>query len=240
MSNQSVFERYELKYLITTEQYKLLKSMMAEHMIPDKFGKNTIRNIYFDTPDNLLIRRSIGKPVYKEKLRVRSYDLATADSGVFIELKKKYKGVVYKRRMNMTEESTMAYLCKNQALENPTQISREIDYFMEFYEGIKPVIFLSYEREAFFSQSDNNFRMTFDENILFREYDLSLKSGIYGESILEQGLVLLEVKTALGIPMWLTVFLSSHQIYKTSFSKYGNAYTLFMLPKSLGGSKYVA
>ena len=240
MCIQSVFERYELKYLMTSKQYQLLKSIMEKYMEPDRFAKSTIRNIYFDTPDHLLIRRSIDKPLYKEKLRVRSYDLATAESEVFIEIKKKYDGVVYKRRMTMSEEMTMSYLCQGHGLASSSQISREVDYLMKFYQNIRPSIFLSYQREAFVGIEDNQFRMTFDEDILFRNYDLSLQKDTYGIPILEHDQVLLEVKTALGIPMWLNNFLSEQKIYKTSFSKYGNAYEFFILPKSLGGSRYVA
>ncbi|WP_027399019.1 polyphosphate polymerase domain-containing protein [Anaerovorax odorimutans] len=240
MSYQNIFKRYELKYQITKEQKEELLKIMGDYMIPDKFGKSTISNLYFDTPNKLLIRRSLEKPKYKEKLRVRSYGVAKPDSTVFVELKKKYKGVVYKRRMSMKEQAAVDYLLNGFPLDNPSQISREIDYFMDLYDNIEPSVFLSYEREAFFSKTDENFRMTFDENILFRDYDFSLTNGIYGENILPQGMALLEVKTALGIPSWLLDFFSENKIYKTSFSKYGNAYKQLMLQKSLGGIKNVA
>lgn len=237
MKFQTVFKRYELKYLITKEQQKLLLAMMEEYMEPDKFGKSTICNIYFDTPSKILIRRSNEKPVYKEKLRVRSYGVATPDTTVFVELKKKYKSVVYKRRIHMKEAAAMNYLKDGIKPEKENQITKEIDYFCQFYKGIEPAVFMSYERKAFFSKNDPNFRMTFDENILCRDYDLSLTSGIYGTSILDKDMVLLEVKTALGIPLWLTAFLTENKLYKTSFSKYGTAYKTIILPKLLGGNK---
>ncbi|TCO70389.1 polyphosphate polymerase domain-containing protein [Marinisporobacter balticus] len=240
MGYQNIFKRYEVKYLLTKEQQQILLKIMRDYMHHDKFGKNTISNIYFDTPDKLLIRRSIEKPDYKEKLRVRSYGIANAYSTVFVEIKKKYKGVVYKRRMDMLEHTASNYLCEHIPLENPTQISKEIDYFMKLYQNIEPAVFLSYSREAFFSKTDSNFRITFDENILYRDDDLSLTSSIYGEPILPQGMVLMEVKTSLGMPIWLLNFLSQNKIYKTSFSKYGNAYKYSMLPKFLGGIKNVA
>lgn len=240
MGYQNIFKRYEIKYLLTKEEHQNLLVVMNEYMYPDKFGKSTISNLYFDTPDNFLIRRSLDKPIYKEKLRVRSYGVATNDSMVFIELKKKFKGVVYKRRIDMSEQLAMEYLCQGKYLENPTQISKEIDYFMKLYRNIEPAVILSYEREAFFSNADHNFRMTFDDNILYRDEDLSLTSQIYGKSILQKGMILLEVKTALGIPMWLLEFLSQNKIYKISFSKYGNAYRNLILPKFLGGIKIVA
>lgn len=240
MNYKHTFTRYELKYLITTEQEQMLKSVMREHVERDKFGKTTINNIYFDTPSKLLIRRSIEKPIYKEKLRLRSYGASTSKSTVFIELKKKYAGIVYKRRIHMDEKEAMNYLCKREPISNATQISREIDYFFDLYNNIEPSILLSYEREGFFGKKDRDFRITFDKNILFRDYDLSLTKGLYGTSILPPNIVLFEVKTAINIPLWLAEFLSKHAIYKTAFSKYGSAYKKILLPKLLGEIKYVS
>ena len=223
MSYQNIFKRYEIKYIITREQSVQLKKLMTEYMKADKFGKSTICNIYYDTPDYLLVRRSIDKPQYKEKLRVRSYGTATKDSTVFVELKKKYKSVVYKRRIDMKEKQAERFLCDR--TEKPeSQIGKEIDYCFERYQGLQPKVFLSYKRQAFYSKTDDNFRMTFDENILWRDYDLSLCQGIYGTPVLNEDKVLLEVKTAGAIPLWLIHFLSTNKIYKTSFSKYGTAY----------------
>ncbi|WP_244833497.1 polyphosphate polymerase domain-containing protein [Clostridium sp. BJN0001] len=234
------FKRYELKYLITFDQKEKLLNMMKKYMQEDKFGKSTICNIYFDTDDYLLIRRSLEKPCYKEKLRVRSYGIAKNDTPVFIEIKKKFKGVVYKRRIDMEKSKARSYLLEGMKLEKNSQISNEIDYFIDFYKGIKPSTFISYDREAFFSKTDGDFRMTFDQNILARDYDLSLDAGIYGESILKKGMALLEVKTALGIPRWLLDFFCENKIYKSSFSKYGNTYKQMILPKIIGGTEYVS
>lgn len=223
MSYQAIFKRYEIKYLITKTQEHELKTIMAEYMTADKYGKSTICNLYFDTPDFLLIRRSIEKPIYKEKLRLRSYGKATPEKQVFPELKKKYNGIVYKRRLDMTEKKAMACLSGKMSFPD-TQIGREISYCFERYRGLAPRVFLSYEREAFYAKDSGDFRMTFDENILWRDYDLSLCNGSYGAPILDSGRVLLEVKTSGSIPLWLTKWLSENKIYKTSFSKYGNAY----------------
>lgn len=229
MSYQNIFKRYELKFLITKEQQRNIEASMQDYMQPDKFKKSTINNIYFDTPNKLLVRRSNEKPVYKEKLRLRSYGTASPESTVFIELKKKYDGVVYKRRIAMSERESMNYLCKGLPPVHATQITKEIDYFYQVYKDLKPSVFLSYEREAFYSKADKDFRITFDENILYRNYDLSLTSKIYGELLLQKGMVLLEVKTTAGIPLWLTGVLSTNNVYKTSFSKYGSAYNLMLI-----------
>lgn len=224
MGFQNVFKRYELKYLLTKEQKNVILEAMQPYMEQDAFGRSTIRNIYYDTPSSLLIRNSLEKPVYKEKLRVRSYKTATPDSTVFVELKKKYKSVVYKRRVSVTEQEAMKYLNEGQALSMQNQITKEIDYFCKVYEGLAPAMFLTYEREAFFGKEDRDLRITFDENILWRTEDISLRSEVYGTPILEDGYALMEVKIAGAMPMWLAQTLSEQQIFKTSFSKYGNAY----------------
>lgn len=227
MDIKNTFKRYELKFMLTTPQYRQLRTLMQKYMQGDEFGKSTICNLYFDTPDYLLIRHSIEKPLYKEKLRLRSYGTSNENSTVFAELKKKYKSVVYKRRISMTERDAISFLVERRKFDD-SQIAKEIEYFLDFYENPVPRVYLSYEREAFFSKTDSDFRMTFDRNILWRDYDLSLCKGAYGEPVIGKDRVLLEVKTAAAIPMWLTLFLSENHIYKTSFSKYGTVYmTIF-------------
>lgn len=223
MKEQHVFKRFEIKYLITKTQQRDILQNMAERMDQDAYGRSTICNIYLDTPDYLLIRRSIDGPVYKEKLRLRSYGTATPDSKIFLELKKKYQSVVYKRRISLPEKEAMAYLQGNGEMPD-TQISREIAYTLQHYTNLQPAVFLSYEREAFFAKDDPLFRITFDENILWRDYDVSLCDGVYGMPILDGKQVLMEMKTVTAIPLWLTALLSEKQIKKCSFSKYGNAY----------------
>lgn len=198
-------------------------------MEPDSYGRSTVRNIYFDTDDYRLIRHSIEKPTYKEKLRIRSYGEAEADGPVFVELKKKYKGVVYKRRIAMTESDALGWICGGG--QGPdTQMGREIDYFLRFYPGLHPTVALSYDREAYFSRDRSDFRVTFDDNILCRTEGLTLKDGVWGEPILEGGTVLMEIKTAGGIPLWLTHALARERIYKIPFSKYGTAYKNLIFP----------
>ena len=235
MAFQTVFKRYELKYLLTSEQKKVVLHAMEPHMQPDRYGHTTIRNVYFDTNDYRLVRRSIEKPTYKEKLRLRSYVQATPESVVFAELKKKYKHVVYKRRLSMTEQTATAWLCGKTEQPLQTQIACEIDYFLRFYGTLHPTVFLSYEREAYYTYADDGFRVTFDENILCRNHDLSLCSEIYGSSLLPQDKVLMEIKCSGGIPLWMTRVLTREHIYKTSFSKYGTAYQTMLFPKIQGG-----
>lgn len=240
MGYQDIFKRYELKYLVTQEQKALLLRAMEPYMRPDEYGRSTICNIYFDTPDYLLVKRSLEKPVYKEKLRVRSYGRATRESLVFLELKKKYKGVVYKRRICAQEQEAMNYLLRGSALSQGGQIVEEIDYFKEMYQGLAPAVYLSYEREAFYGKEDRELRVTFDENIMWRKHSLSLCAKSYGMAVLEPDMVLMELKIASAVPLWLCRLLSENAIFQTGFSKYGRAYgqMLAFEENETGGRKY--
>lgn len=234
MMYQTVFQRYELKYFLTRRQKERALQIMASHMAPDPFGRTTVRNLYFDTDDYRMIRHSIDKPVYKEKLRIRSYEKSTPDSTVFVELKKKYRDVVYKRRLLLAEHQAMAWTCGESHSGKDSQIAREIDYCLGFYKTLHPVVFLSYEREAFFGTEETDFRVTFDEQILCRQEDLSLTSPVYGAMLLPEDTVLMELKCAGGIPLWMVRFLTSEHICKTSFSKYGTAYQRMIFPDLFG------
>ncbi len=231
MAIQTVFKRYELKYLLTEQQKQMVLAAMADFMELDQYGRTTIRNIYFDTDNYRLIRRSVDKPDYKEKLRIRSYKQAKATSTVFVELKKKYESIVYKRRISLPENEAMEWVLGKNHCHKDTQISREIDYFMDFYGPLRPAVFLSYEREAYFAKDGSDFRVTFDDHILCRQEDISLESAVYGTSLLPEGKVLMEIKCSGGIPLWMTKVLSQERIYKTSFSKYGTAYQTLVFSK---------
>ena len=228
-----VFERSEKKYIITRQQQQELLYALADRLIPDKFGESTINNIYFDTPDYRLIRASIEKPtVYKEKLRIRSYGHPTADSNVFVELKKKYKGIVYKRRIDMTYLQSILYLCKHQPPPMETQVTREIDYFVSFYKKLRPAVALFYDRMAYYSEEDPDLRLTFDTNIRFRNKDFDISKGDYGYLLMGSDQSVLEIKAAGAMPLWLTHELDRLKIYPHSYSKYGNAYKLMLSAKS--------
>ncbi len=223
MKTNDVFKRYELKYLVTQEQKAALLQLFNSYMRPDAYGQSSIFNLYYDTEDFLLIRRSLEKTVYKEKLRLRSYGKAEQNTMVFLEIKKKFDEVVYKRRISLQEKNSTEYFTGRFILPQ-SQISKEIEYFKALYPTLAPRMFIGYDREAFFGKEDGDFRVTFDENIFWRDSDLSLCSGKYGQTILSKEMVLMEIKVAGSVPLWLTHFLTENKIYKTAFSKYGNAY----------------
>lgn len=230
MAVQTVFKRYELKYLLTLEQKRRLLAASEPFLRPDCYGKTCVCNLYFDTDSFLLARRSIEKPPYKEKLRLRSYGRARADGTVFVELKRKYRHEVYKRRIALPEREAMRAL-SGDAPVGDTQIAREIEYFLCHYGTLAPVVFLSYERQAYCDAAGGDLRVTFDEAILCRREQLSLCSEAYGTPLLPEGQVLMEVKCSGGLPLWLTAFLSREKIYKASFSKYGTAYKTLIFPQ---------
>ncbi|MGM9651297.1 MAG: polyphosphate polymerase domain-containing protein [Faecousia sp.] len=231
--HQTVFQRYEIKYLLHPQEKETIYRAMEPYMTPDLYGKTTIRSLYFDTDNYRLIRRSLEKPVYKEKLRLRSYDRAEPDSEVFVELKKKYASVVYKRRVELPEQEAMGWLLGNCPCQRSSQISREIGYVLDYYESLRPAVFLSYDRVAYCGKDPPDLRVTFDSNILCRQQDLSLQAPVYGTLLLAPELTLMEVKCAAGLPLWLAKVLSEHHIYATSFSKYGAAYEQVIYPSLL-------
>jgi SPX domain-containing protein involved in vacuolar polyphosphate accumulation len=224
MADQAVFERYELKYKMTRRQRRAVLESMLPYMKLDHYGHTTIRNIYFDTDNYILVRHSIEKPIYKEKLRIRSYKQVSAQDKVFIELKKKYNDVVYKRRESLSQLETLEWIVQDTPFPKATQIGNEIDYFFEHYKTLKPKVFLSYEREAFYALDGSDFRVTFDENILARQEELSLSREVWGEHLMDENYILMEIKTSGGIPLWMSHILTQEKLYKTSFSKYGTAY----------------
>lgn len=194
MNNIMTFKRREIKYLLDDDVYNSLKERLQARLVEDEHGRSTICNIYYDTPDFRIIRKSLEKPVYKEKLRLRSYGTAGAEDKVFVELKKKYNGIVYKRRETLTLAQSDEYLAGHTKAPCDIQIFREIDWFRDYYGNLKPAMYISYEREAYYSLENPDLRITFDRNIMYRSYNLSLAAGVEGESILEPGQHLMELK----------------------------------------------
>lgn len=225
-SYQMTFKRCEKKYLLNDNQYKELVKRTGGRLIPDAYGTSTICNIYFDTPDFLLIRTSLDKPVYKEKLRLRSYGTPKKDGPVFLELKKKYKGIVYKRRESMVLSEAEGYLLRHEAPGVESQILREIDWFLQYYKDIKPAMYIAYDRIAAYDVLEPELRVTFDWNIRFRNQELDLRKGTWGQQILEEGQQLMEIKIPGAMPVWLSRLLDQLHIYPVSFSKYGKAYQI--------------
>lgn len=227
------------------QQYEALIGEIHEYMEPDKYcvgGKEYgIYNIYYDTPDDYLIRESLSKPYYKEKIRLRSYySPASEDSLVFLEIKKKIGGIVTKRRVSMTLAESAEYLSSRKKPEIRKyitgQVFAELDAFLDHYP-IQPKQYISYQREAFFGKDNSDFRLTFDRLITERRHDLGLEYASYGNQIIRPDQRLMEVKVAESMPEWLIRKLSELGIYKTSFSKYGKAYTNYVQEQASQNSR---
>ncbi|MFC6647915.1 MULTISPECIES: polyphosphate polymerase domain-containing protein [Paenibacillus] len=226
-----VFNRYENKYLFDHESYLKLYHELLEYMEPDAYNKQheyySITNLYYDTPQNSLIRSSLAKPKYREKLRIRAYGIPEGDTRVYLEIKKKVLGLVNKRRTPLKLDEAYAFIESGREPEFESymnkQVIGEIKYLLTRYD-LQPKLYLSYDRKAMFCKNNRDLRITFDTNIRCRRYDLKMEHGVYGEELLEPGQWLMEVKAEKTIPVWLARMLSEHQMYRTSFSKYGNEY----------------
>ena len=223
MADIMIFKRYEKKYRLSSEEYNQLMSVIQNRLVPDKHGRSTLCSLYLDTPDYLLIRNSIDAVAYKEKLRLRSYGVPDDDEKIFFEIKKKYKGVVYKRRVSMPKWQAFKYIEGGEAPFD-SQIMKEIDYLMRFYQNPKPNVCILCEREAFFSREDVNVRLTFDENLRYRRGFPNVENVNEGVPIVREGEYILEIKTPGAMPLWLARALSECKIYPTKFSKYAHAY----------------
>lgn len=219
----NVFKRVEKKYLLSEDLYQKLFEKMNNYITVDIYDFSTICNIYFDTDDYLLVNRSIEKPIYKEKVRLRSYGIPKKNSKVFLEIKKKYKGVVGKRRVSAPLKEFYTYFDTGKYPNVDTQIMNEINYCFKFY-NLKPKVFLAYDRYSYKGKDDSNFRITFDKNIRSRTDNLYLENGDNGMLLLDKNCYIMEVKTLGAYPLWFARILSELNIYPTSFSKYGNVY----------------
>lgn len=223
MNTNCVFERIEKKYLISNKTFNLFIKKIEPYMTVDKYGLHTICNIYYDTEKFDLIRNSIEKPVYKEKLRLRSYGVPDKrNSMAFLELKKKFDNTVFKRRVSLTLEEAEIYMKHGIKTKSESQILKEIDYFVNLY-NVEKKVFIAYDRIAMFGNENENLRITLDMGIRSRFYDLDLCKGDYGKLLDIDG-YLMEIKTTNSLPIWLANILSELEIYPVSFSKYGNIY----------------
>lgn len=226
-----VFNRREKKYLIDEDVLAVIRKEIEPYMEADKHNYNhqtyTISNIYYDTPTNDIITRSIQKPVYKEKLRLRGYRVPNLEDMVFIEIKKKYDGIVNKRRSKIILKDAYEFI-KNGKMDKiedymNEQIIREIEYFLTINE-IVPALYLAYDRYAYFDKNDSDFRLTFDTNIRTRRCDLGLELGSHGDRLIDEGKWIMEIKATNAVPLWFARILSKYKIYPMSFSKYGTEF----------------
>ncbi|GFH42238.1 molecular chaperone [Lactococcus hodotermopsidis] len=225
-----IFERKEKKYLLTRDKFDCLVERLQPYMSFDDYGLHTIHTIYYDTSDFDVIRHSVSKPKFKEKLRLRSYGQPTNDSQVFIELKKKVAGITYKRREKLIYGQAQAFL-KGRQIDKKSQILNEIDYYQK-QEPLQPKVLISYDRLAMFGKNDPDFRITFDQNIRYSltEFDLTQADSITQELLTDANTILMEIKISECFPLEISRLLSELDIYQGKFTKYGNIYKEIIAP----------
>ena len=224
------FRRVEKKYVINKNQYEALQKAMQDKMVEDEHGKSTIYNVYYDTEQYDLIKHSISKPIFKDKVRIRSYNAPTQNSKVYLEIKRKYDGIVSKRRIETSLEKFYENF-KNKKETADGQVEKELEYYFKHYKLI-PTMFLSYERNAYYEKGNSDFRITFDTNIIARDYDLQMEKGNYGTVILGKDNYVMEIKTLGAMPIWFVHLLDELNIYPAGFSKYGEAYQELILKEN--------
>lgn len=234
-SNEKIFDRIEKKYIIDAAQMKKIVSVAQKNMKKDKYFKSEIFNIYFDTDNYDLIIKSIDNPDFKEKFRARSYG---GYDKVFLEIKTKLKGdenrVGYKRRVLITHNNYLKFVSgQKTALElaaekietdNDLQIAKEVDYLVDYLK-LKPKILVYYDRRSYVS--DDGLRITFDENLGFRDKDLNFRKKVRDKHYFNtKKNIIMEVKAHGVMPLWLVDVLSKNQVYPVRFSKIGKIYEL--------------
>ncbi len=219
----AVMKRYEVKYILSPEKVEFLKEKLKGRMEVDQFGLTSIASLYYDTKNYRLIRSSLDKPEYKEKIRLRSYGLATETSPVYLELKRKASDIVYKRRVQSTIPKVIQFFDGEKEALPDGQINKEITFFRDYYRELVPTCLIIYDRVAYY-EPGGDIRMTIDYNPRYRMEDLTLTESMDGTSLLPEGYAILEIKVQGVFPLWLTEILDEGKIYKSSISKYGEAY----------------
>ena len=235
-----VFNRYEHKFMLNQKTYEKVIQVMDEHIELDQYSNGhipyTISNIYYDTHDDYLIRTSLSRPQYREKLRLRAYGIPQKNLKVFLEIKKKVDGIVNKRRTKIELDTAYDFLSTGTMPPDKSyinqQVMREIEYFTKRY-NLSPKLYLAYDRIAYFAKNNSDLRISFDMNIRSRRYDLKLESGDYGEKLLGDDVYLMEIKTSYAMPLWLSNMLSELKIRRCRFSKYGTEFKQYINNKSL-------
>ena len=234
MSMKKVFQRKETKYLLNQTQFNKFFEELQAYMSVDQYGLHTIRSLYFDTADYQFIRHSMEKPKYKEKFRVRSYGMPTPESTVFLEIKKKMNGIVYKRRIPIRYDAYLFWLRTGGLADDlaESQIGHEIAWLFSKHVDLAPKVLISYDRFSLFSEVEEEFRVTFDQNICYQAKDANLDAA-RGKLVAPELYMLMEVKAMGAYPLWFVKLLTKHQIQKGSFSKYAQTYQRHLFKEEL-------
>ncbi|MGT2896598.1 polyphosphate polymerase domain-containing protein [Streptococcus entericus] len=227
--HQKEFKRVETKYLVSLAQLPHLLSDLGEYMEADDFAQSTITSLYFDTEHFDMVQDSLAKKYGKEKLRLRTYDRnGDLEAPAFLEIKQKIDGVGYKYRIKTSPKQ--AGLLAAGDMENHTEDKRllaQLETLQQRYGTIKPRMLISYKRLSFKGKDNPSIRVTLDTSITYALVnDLVLTSSMALPLLPEQQLIM-EIKVSDQLPAWLENILNQYNLDKVSFSKYGQAYTLY-------------
>ena len=223
------FKRYEKKYLVTHKQAAAVTAALLKHMTLDEYGTYWVQNIYMDTDNWDVINKSLEKPLYKEKMRLRCYGIPDETSNIFLELKKKFAGVVYKRRMAFSLEA-LKHPLREVLSKEDQQIAKELDFYLKG-NPVDEKMFIAFRRTAYTGVENPGLRVTFDNDVRYRCCNLDFTSPEHGRQVLHENYQLMEIKTPISIPLWLSRALSENGIYRTSYSKYGTCFTDYCAQK---------
>ena len=222
---QHHFQRFETKYIISKETLLDLLLEFEGYLVEDERAYSTINNLYYDTPSYQLICESLENPHFDEKVRLRTYqEHPTEDSQVFLEIKKKTENLVTKRRLAADLLTAEAYLDGDYSQLTDLQIDKEMVWLTRHFGHIQPMMYIGYNRYSMKGIEDERIRITFDHDLTYRPYDLSLLAGRHGDHLLPANHVIMEVKIPEACPLWLSEIMDRYQLSPSSFSKYGFAY----------------
>lgn len=229
------FARVETKYMLTPDQEEAIEAGLRRRGFTcTDFGSPAVQSLYYDTPDHQLIRDSLERPIYKEKLRLRAYGAPGTQSTSFVEVKKKYDGVVYKRRAALPLQEAFIGLSRECLPENAGQVGREALWLVKRY-SLVPSVVIAYDRNAWFSAQEPSVRITFDRNLAFRDHDLDLTSKTENTVFTRPDQRLMEVKTGGTYPLWLARLLWDTRAKRVHYSKYGYAYQHYIQNRHAAG-----
>ena len=225
---QTKFKRIETKYIVHKETLALLKEEFKAHLVPDDYPTSTITNIYFDSADFQMIRDALARKNERKKIRMRTYtNNPNLNSPAFLEIKSKDEmGIGHKFRLTATAHTILDFVEYGIRSEQITDeaISEELDNLRLVHNGIAPMMYIYYDRFSMKGIEDPNVRVTIDHNLIYRDENLDFESGKYGQPLLDEDYVIMEVKVPGMCPAWLQNILDKHGLVDQSFSKYGNAY----------------
>ena len=218
----TIIDRMEQKYFVSFDKYKKLMDIIEDKLVKDKYFSERIYNIYFDNDEYEFMTKSLDKPLYKEKVRLRSYETADKNSNVFLEIKKKFQGHGNKRRVVINYNDAIDYINNKIIPDTNKQIMNELDYTFK-KNNLKPKISLTYDRLSYAFKEDDSYRITFDTNIRYSNKKIDLVDLDDDYCLFNDGYIM-EVKTLKGYPMWFIKALNELKLFPTSYSKVGEAY----------------